>query len=34
MEARAGRLSLGVWTVLVVLFLWIPLVLICVTSLT
>src|SRR5437867_10183159 len=30
MEARVARLSLGVWAVLVVLFLWIPLVLICV----
>ena len=30
MEARATRISLGVWTVLVVLFLWLPLVLICV----
>ncbi|HEY8792873.1 MAG TPA: ABC transporter permease [Gaiellaceae bacterium] len=30
METRAARLSLGVWTLLVVLFLWIPLVLICV----
>jgi putative spermidine/putrescine transport system permease protein len=29
-ETRATRLSLSVWTVLVVLFLWIPLVLICV----
>jgi putative spermidine/putrescine transport system permease protein len=29
-ETRTARLSLGVWTVLVVLFLWIPLVLICV----
>jgi putative spermidine/putrescine transport system permease protein len=30
METRATRLSLGLWSVLVVLFLWIPLVLICV----
>ena len=30
MEARATRISLGVWTVLVVLFLWLPLILICV----
>ena len=30
METRATRLSLSVWTVLIVLFLWIPLVLICV----
>jgi putative spermidine/putrescine transport system permease protein len=30
MEARLTRISLGVWTVLVVMFLWIPLVLICV----
>jgi putative spermidine/putrescine transport system permease protein len=30
MELRATRISLGIWTVLVVLFLWIPLVLICV----
>jgi putative spermidine/putrescine transport system permease protein len=30
METRAARLSLSTWTVLVVLFLWIPLVLICV----
>jgi putative spermidine/putrescine transport system permease protein len=30
METRATRLSLSAWTVLVVLFLWIPLVLICV----
>jgi len=30
MEARATRLSLGLWATLVVLFLWIPLVLICV----
>jgi len=29
-ETRAVRLSLSVWTVLIVLFLWIPLVLICV----
>jgi putative spermidine/putrescine transport system permease protein len=29
-EARATRISLGLWTVLVVLFLWIPLILICV----
>jgi putative spermidine/putrescine transport system permease protein len=29
-ETRAARLSLSTWTVLVVLFLWIPLVLICV----
>jgi putative spermidine/putrescine transport system permease protein len=29
-ETRAARLSLTVWTVLIVLFLWIPLVLICV----
>jgi putative spermidine/putrescine transport system permease protein len=29
-EARATRISLGVWTVLVVLFLWLPLILICV----
>jgi putative spermidine/putrescine transport system permease protein len=29
-ETRAARLSLSVWTVLIVLFLWIPLVLICV----
>jgi putative spermidine/putrescine transport system permease protein len=29
-ETRATRLSLTVWTVLIVLFLWIPLVLICV----
>ena len=29
MEARVSRLSLGVWAVLVVAFLWIPLVLIC-----
>jgi putative spermidine/putrescine transport system permease protein len=28
-ETRAARLSLTVWTVLIVLFLWIPLVLIC-----
>src|SRR3954465_8908327 len=30
METRAARLTLGTWTLLVVLFLWIPLVLICV----
>ena len=30
MEARATRISLSVWTVLVVLFLWLPLILICV----
>ena len=30
MEARATRISLSVWTVLVVLFLWFPLILICV----
>ena len=30
METRAARTSLGLWTLLVVLFLWIPLVLICV----
>jgi putative spermidine/putrescine transport system permease protein len=30
METRVARVSLGVWTLLVVLFLWIPLVLICV----
>jgi putative spermidine/putrescine transport system permease protein len=30
METRAARLSLGAWALLVVLFLWIPLVLICV----
>ena len=30
METRAARLSLGAWTLSVVLFLWIPLVLICV----
>jgi putative spermidine/putrescine transport system permease protein len=30
METRAARLSLGLWTLMVVLFLWIPLVLICV----
>jgi putative spermidine/putrescine transport system permease protein len=30
METRAARFSLGIWTLLVVLFLWIPLVLICV----
>jgi putative spermidine/putrescine transport system permease protein len=30
MEARASRYALGVWTLLVVLFLWIPLALICV----
>jgi putative spermidine/putrescine transport system permease protein len=30
METRAARLSLGLWTLLVILFLWIPLVLICV----
>ena len=30
METRAARMSLGLWTLLVVLFLWIPLVLICV----
>ena len=29
MEARAARWSLGLWSVLVVLFLWIPLVIIC-----
>ena len=29
MEARVSRLSLGVWAVLVVAFLWIPLILIC-----
>jgi putative spermidine/putrescine transport system permease protein len=29
-ETRAARLSLSIWTVLIVLFLWIPLVLICV----
>jgi putative spermidine/putrescine transport system permease protein len=29
-EARATRISLGFWTVLVVLFLWLPLILICV----
>src|ERR687888_1814356 len=30
MEARAARISLAAWTTAVVLFLWIPLVLICV----
>ena len=30
METRAARLSLTVWTVLIVLFLWMPLVLICI----
>ena len=30
METRVARVSLGVWTLLVILFLWIPLVLICV----
>ena len=30
METRAARLSLGLWTLLVILFLWMPLVLICV----
>ena len=30
METRAARFSLGIWTLLVVFFLWIPLVLICV----
>ena len=30
MEARAARVTLSVWAVLVVLFLWIPLVLICI----
>jgi putative spermidine/putrescine transport system permease protein len=30
MESRAGRIGLGSWALLVVLFLWIPLVLICV----
>jgi putative spermidine/putrescine transport system permease protein len=30
METRAARLTLGLWTGLVVLFLWIPLILICV----
>ena len=30
MEARTARVSLGVWALIVVLFLWIPLVLICV----
>ena len=30
METRTARFSLGIWTLLVVLFLWIPLVLICV----
>jgi putative spermidine/putrescine transport system permease protein len=30
METRTARLSLGTWAVLVVLFLWLPLVLICV----
>jgi putative spermidine/putrescine transport system permease protein len=30
METRAARFGLGVWTVLVVLFLWIPLTIICV----
>ena len=30
METRAARMSLGLWTLAVVLFLWIPLVLICV----
>jgi putative spermidine/putrescine transport system permease protein len=30
MEARATRISLSVWTMLVVLFLWLPLILICV----
>ncbi|MFY9579968.1 MAG: ABC transporter permease [Gaiellaceae bacterium] len=30
MEARAARISLSVWALLVILFLWIPLVLICV----
>ena len=30
MEGRASRISLGAWTTAVVLFLWIPLVLICV----
>ena len=30
MESRAARVSLGVWTLGVVLFLWLPLVLICV----
>jgi putative spermidine/putrescine transport system permease protein len=29
METRAARLSLGLWALLVILFLWIPLVLIC-----
>jgi putative spermidine/putrescine transport system permease protein len=29
-ETRAARLSLGTWTLLVVLFLWVPLILICV----
>jgi ABC-type spermidine/putrescine transport system permease subunit II len=29
-ETRTARFSLGVWTLAVVLFLWIPLVLICV----
>ncbi|MFL5968951.1 MAG: ABC transporter permease, partial [Gaiellaceae bacterium] len=29
METRAARLSLGTWSLLVVLFLWLPLVLIC-----
>jgi putative spermidine/putrescine transport system permease protein len=30
METRAARTSLGLWTLLVILFLWVPLVLICV----
>src|SRR5215218_4063951 len=30
METRAARFGLGVWTLLVVLFLWIPLTIICV----
>jgi putative spermidine/putrescine transport system permease protein len=30
METRVARVSLGVWTLLVILFLWIPLILICV----
>ena len=30
METRAARISLSVWTLAVVLFLWLPLVLICV----
>src|SRR6266576_5502516 len=30
METRAARFSLGLWALLVILFLWLPLVLICV----